>query len=69
MKLTRLPAVPRMACVIHRGGYAGTAHTWQWMLGWLESTGERTGGPLREVYLRFGADATERSSIRSNSPR
>jgi DNA-binding transcriptional MerR regulator len=52
----RLPAVPRMACAIHRGGYAGTAHTWQRMLGWLESTGERLGGPLREVYLRFGAD-------------
>jgi hypothetical protein len=50
-----LPAVPRMACTIHRGGYAGAAHTWQRMLGWLESTGERAAGPLREVYLRFGA--------------
>lgn len=51
-----LDPVERMACVVHRGGYAGLPGLLQRMLRWLEQTGERPGGPIREVYLRFGAE-------------
>jgi DNA-binding transcriptional MerR regulator len=52
----RLPAVPRMACTVHNGGYAGLPARLHSMLGWLERTGHRPAGPIREVYLRFGAE-------------
>lgn len=52
-----LDAVPRMACAVHRGGYDGLAGLLQRMLHWLARTGERPAGPIREVYLRFGAEA------------
>jgi DNA-binding transcriptional MerR regulator len=51
-----LDPVPRMACVVHRGGYAGLAGLLQRMLCWLERTGEQPGRPIREAYLRFGAE-------------
>lgn len=51
-----LPAVARMACAVHNGGYAGLAARLQQMLRWLERTGPRPAGPIREVYLRFGAE-------------
>jgi len=51
-----LDHVPRMACVVHHGGYAGLPGLLQRMLRWLEQTGERPGSPIREVYLRFGAE-------------
>lgn len=52
----RLPAVARMACAVHRGGYAGLPGLLQRMLHWLEHTGQRPAGPVREVYLSFAAD-------------
>jgi len=52
-----LDAVPRMACAVHFGGYDGMAGLLQRMLYWLARTGERPAGPIREVYLRFGAEA------------
>jgi DNA-binding transcriptional MerR regulator len=51
-----LPAVERMACTVHSGGYGGLAYRLQQMLRWLAATGHRPGGPIREVYLRFGAE-------------
>lgn len=51
----RLPAVARMACAVHSGGYAGLPGLFQQMLRWLEQTGQRPAGPVREVYLSFAA--------------
>jgi DNA-binding transcriptional MerR regulator len=51
-----LDPVARMACVIHHGGPAGLPGVLQRILRWLERTGERPGGPIREVYLRSGAE-------------
>ena len=52
----RLPAVPRMACSVHNGPYAGLSTRLHGMLLWLEQTGHRPAGAIREVYLRFGAE-------------
>jgi len=45
-----------MACVVHVGPYEGLAAAVQVLPGWLEANGWQPAGPLREVYLRFGAD-------------
>jgi len=51
-----LPAVESMACTVHHGRYAQLAGHLQRMLGWLEETGQRPDGTIREVYLRFDAE-------------
>lgn len=56
VSVRELPAVPEMACVVHRGGYGGLDGCCQQLLRWLAATGRRPAGPLREVYLRFDAE-------------
>jgi len=53
--LRNLPATT-MACTVHNGPYAELAGHLERMRGWLAATGREPAGPLREVYLRFGAD-------------
>ena len=50
-----LPAVPRAACVVHAGGYAALPVAAGALLAWLGANHSTPSGPLREVYLRFGA--------------
>ncbi len=59
VRMRSLPATT-MACSVHNGSYAGLADELQRMVEFLIRTGRRPGGPLREVYLRFGADASLR---------
>ena len=51
----RLPAC-RMACVIHRGPYAGVAAARAALLRWVEAAGLAPAGPMRTLYLQFGAE-------------
>lgn len=45
-----------MACILYTGSYAaGDAHIQRYPA-WLEAQGYEAAGPLRELYLRFGAD-------------
>ena len=60
VRMRRLDPVPRMACAVHRGDYDGLASTWHATMRWLDATGERAAGDLREVYLRFGANPVVR---------
>jgi DNA-binding transcriptional MerR regulator len=46
-----------MACVIHTGGYERLAQAFAALLYWIETNGYVISGPLREVFLRFGATA------------
>jgi DNA-binding transcriptional MerR regulator len=55
----RLPAV-RVASVIHRGPYDGVAGARQALLRWVEASGLEPAGPMRTLYLQFGADASLR---------
>lgn len=45
-----------MACVIYSGAYEQTGSALAALLTWMERHARHIGGPLREVYLRFGAD-------------
>ena len=47
---------PLAASVTYSGSYARTRSLHGRMLRWLERSGMRVSGPLREVYHRFGAD-------------
>ena len=51
----RLPAT-RMATVIHRGGYDGLSRGRAALERWVKATGTAVTGPLRILYLQFGAD-------------
>jgi DNA-binding transcriptional MerR regulator len=51
----RLPAA-RVASVIHRGSYRGVADVRASLLRWVEAAGHAPAGPMRTIYLQFGAD-------------
>jgi DNA-binding transcriptional MerR regulator len=51
----RLPAV-RVASVIHRGSYDGIAGARRALVRWVDSSGLAPAGPMRTLYLQFGAD-------------
>ncbi len=55
----RLPAA-RMATVIHRGSYAGIARVRSSLDAWLQASGLSATGPMRTLYLQFGADPSLR---------
>lgn len=46
----------RAACLGFAGSYARAPAAYKTIRNWLQVTGARPAGPLREAYLRFGAD-------------
>lgn len=50
------PAVPSVACVVHSGRYATLYQAYNALLNWIETNHYRMAGPIREVYLRYGAE-------------
>ena len=55
----RLPAA-RMATVIHRGPYDGVAAARRSLEAWVGAAGLTPTGPMRTLYLQFGADPSLR---------
>jgi DNA-binding transcriptional MerR regulator len=53
-----LPGYTTVACVIHTGGYDALSEAFASLLRWIEAHGYRRAGPLRELFLRFGASPT-----------
>ena len=51
----RLPAA-RVASVMHRGSYGGVADARRALLEWVGASGLVSAGPMRTLYLQFGAD-------------
>ena len=51
----RLPAC-RVASLIHRGPYAGVAASRASLLRWTAAAGLTPSGPMRTLYLQFGAE-------------
>ncbi len=51
-----LPAISHAACVIYTGSYAGDLPARSALLRWAEDNRWVVVGPMREVFLRFGAD-------------
>jgi DNA-binding transcriptional MerR regulator/effector-binding domain-containing protein len=53
-----VPAAAAMSCITYRGPYEQTPLLYSQLLQWLDRSGMRMSGPLREVYHRYGADQT-----------
>lgn len=51
-----IPGSDCMACVIHTGRYDTLSQALNTLLSWIEANGYDIVGPIRETYLRFGAD-------------
>jgi DNA-binding transcriptional MerR regulator len=51
-----IPGSPSMGCITYRGPYQQTPPLYAALLQWMEHSGLRIDGPLREVYHRYGAD-------------
>jgi DNA-binding transcriptional MerR regulator len=52
-----------MACVVYTGSYSKTPEVLTTLLLWLQQHNYAIAGPLREVYLRFGADNVEKLNL------
>ena len=55
IRYRRLPAV-RIASVIHRGSYRGVAESRHALLSWVAAANLTITGPMRTLYLQFGAE-------------
>jgi DNA-binding transcriptional MerR regulator len=51
MTVSELPAIEKMACLIHKGSYTSLGETYQAFWRWIEANGYRIVDPCREVYL------------------
>jgi DNA-binding transcriptional MerR regulator len=51
-----VPGTARAACLTFSGSYARAPMTYLELQKWLRLSGARATGPLRETYVRFGAD-------------
>ena len=52
VKERELPAIEEMACTVHEGSYETVGATYGQLMAWIEVSGYRMTGPVREVYLR-----------------
>jgi DNA-binding transcriptional MerR regulator len=53
VQVYELPAVERMACVVHHGPFATIGQAYQAVMTWIENNGYHISGPCREIYLRY----------------
>jgi DNA-binding transcriptional MerR regulator len=56
IRVRQTPRLVQMACVVHLGGYATIYQSYNALLGWIETNNYQMVGPIREVYIRYGAD-------------
>jgi len=56
IRVRELPRLANVACVVHSGSYMTLYQAYNALLGWIEANHYRMVGPIREVYLRYGAD-------------
>lgn len=59
IRVRHMPRLSDVACVVHVGEYAQIYQAYNALLGWIEANGYRMSGPIREVYLRYGADSLD----------
>jgi DNA-binding transcriptional MerR regulator len=56
IRVRQTPRLSNVACVVHVGGYSEIYQAYNALLAWIEANDYRMMGPIREVYLRYGAD-------------
>ncbi|NJN79693.1 MAG: hypothetical protein HC797_04020 [Anaerolineales bacterium] len=56
IRVRKTPKLFNVACVVHVGNYSAIYQAYNALLSWIESNGYQMKGPIREVYLKYGAD-------------
>ena len=56
IRVRQFPRLSNVACVVHVGEYSEIYQAYNTVLAWIEANDYRMIGPIREVYLRYGAD-------------
>jgi DNA-binding transcriptional MerR regulator len=56
IRVRQFPRLSNVACVVHVGDYSAIDQAYNTLLAWIEANGYRMVGPIRELYLRYGAD-------------
>jgi DNA-binding transcriptional MerR regulator len=56
IRVRAMPRMPNVACVVHAGDYSNLYQAYNALLNWIEANGYRMTGPIREVYLGYGAE-------------
>jgi effector-binding domain-containing protein len=59
VRVRQLPRLSNMACAVHVGEYADIYQAYNALLAWIEANDYRMTGPIREIYLRYGADGLD----------
>jgi DNA-binding transcriptional MerR regulator len=59
VQVRQLPRLSNVACVVHVGEYRDIYQAYNALLAWIEANDYQMTGPIREVYLRFGADGLD----------
>jgi DNA-binding transcriptional MerR regulator len=56
IRVRELPRLSNVACVVHVGDYATIYQAYNALLAWIEANDYQMIGPIREIYLSYGAD-------------
>jgi DNA-binding transcriptional MerR regulator len=56
IRVRQLPRLSNVACVVHVGDYSAIYQAYNALLAWIGANNYQMTGPIREVYLRYGAD-------------
>jgi len=56
IRVRETPRQTNVACVIHVGNYSDIDQAYNALLSWIEANDYHMLGPIREVYIRYGAD-------------
>jgi DNA-binding transcriptional MerR regulator len=59
IRVRHLPRLSNVACVVHVGEYADIYQAYNALLAWIEANDYRMTGPIREIYLRYGAEGLD----------
>lgn len=59
IRVRQLPRLSNVACIVHVGEYVDIYQAYNSLLAWIEANDYRMTGPIREVYLRYGADGLD----------
>lgn len=56
IRVRKTPQQSNVACVVHVGNYSNIYQAYNTLLNWIDVNGYRMKGPVREVYLQYGAE-------------
>jgi DNA-binding transcriptional MerR regulator len=59
VRVRQAPPLENVACIVHVGEYSDVYRAYNALLAWIEANDYRMTGPIREVYLRYGADGLD----------